>query len=114
MAADGLAPYVARTSAAMMLACRICRFWSNLMKDLTTCGISMWSNDIKCKYILSSLCKIEHVKGQTSFRPRQSCQGQSQRRHGRNGQCKIAIDLMVLHNIPPNMRYMDEPKELTT
>ena len=27
--------------------CRICRSWSYVRKDLSTCVISMWSNDIK-------------------------------------------------------------------
>ena len=31
--------------------CRICRSWSSLRKDLSTCVLSMWSNDIKCKYM---------------------------------------------------------------
>ena len=30
--------------------CRICRSWSYL-RILSTCFISMWSNDIKCKYV---------------------------------------------------------------
>ena len=33
------------------LLCRICKSWSYSRKDLSTCVISMWSNEIKCKYM---------------------------------------------------------------
>ena len=54
MAANALAPYVARTSAAMILNIDYVEYvgpglaWGGI---LSTCVISMWSNDIKCKYV---------------------------------------------------------------
>ena len=54
MAADALAPYVARTSAAMILTTRYIEYtgpsltWGRI---LSTCVKSMWRNDIKCKYM---------------------------------------------------------------
>ena len=51
MVADALAPYVTRTSAAMILTHYIEYVGPYLIwgKILSTCVISMWSNDIKCK-----------------------------------------------------------------
>ena len=54
MAADALAPYVARTSAAMILTMYYVEYvgpgltWGRI---LSTCVTQMWSNDIKCKYM---------------------------------------------------------------
>ena len=52
MAADALAPYDTRTSAAMILT-YVEYIGSGLTwgRILCTCVISKWSNDIKCKYI---------------------------------------------------------------
>ena len=52
MAADALAPYVARTSAAMIFDYREYVGPSHIRGSvLSTCVKSMWSNDIKCKYM---------------------------------------------------------------
>ena len=60
MAADALAPYVARTSISShgidyVEYVGLGLTWGNI---LSTCVISMWNNDIKCKYMFCSLRKI--------------------------------------------------------
>ena len=65
MAADALAPYVARTSAARSQGISSHDIdcveyvgpgltWGRI---LSTCVLSMWSNDIKCKYMFMFLLK---------------------------------------------------------
>ena len=51
MAADALAPYVARKSGLWYWLCRICRSLFTWGRMLSTCVISMWSNGIKWKYM---------------------------------------------------------------
>ena len=51
MDADALAPYVARTSAAMILTVEYVGPGLTWGRILSTCIISMWSNDINCKYM---------------------------------------------------------------
>ena len=53
MVADALAPYVARTSATMIDIDYVEYAGTGLTSGriLSTCVISMWSNDIKCKYM---------------------------------------------------------------
>ena len=50
MAANAMAPYVARTSAAIDYVEYVGPglTWGRI---LSTCVMSMWSNDIKCKYM---------------------------------------------------------------
>ena len=43
--------------------CRICRFLSYYGRMLSTCIISMWSNDIKCKYMFMLLLNNLARKG---------------------------------------------------
>ena len=43
--------------------CRICRSWFYLRRILSTCVISMWSNDIKCKYMFMFPLKNLACKG---------------------------------------------------
>ena len=52
MAADALAPYVARTSADDIHYIEYVGPGLTWGRILSTCVISMWSNDIKCKYML--------------------------------------------------------------
>ena len=65
MAADDLAPYVARTSAAMLLTMYIEYVGPGLTwwRILSICTISMWSNDIKCKYVFTFPLKNLARKG---------------------------------------------------
>ena len=51
MAADALAPYVTRTSAAMILTVEYVGPSITWGRILGTCVIWMWSNNIKCKYM---------------------------------------------------------------
>ena len=50
MAADALAPYVARTWAAMILTIEYVSPCLTLGRILSTCVMSVWNNDIKCEY----------------------------------------------------------------
>ena len=47
--------------------CRICRFLSYYGRMLSTCIISMWSNDIKCKYMFMLLLNNLARKGLRRF-----------------------------------------------
>ena len=51
MAADALAPYVTRTSEAMILTIEYVGPSLTWGSVLSTCVKSMWRNDIKCKYM---------------------------------------------------------------
>ena len=63
MAADALAPYVARTSAPWYSLYRICRSLSYLRTALSTCVISMWRDDTKYKYMFMFTLKNLARKG---------------------------------------------------
>ena len=63
MAADALAPYVARTSAAIIDFVEYVSPGLTWGRILSTCVISMWSNDIKCKYMFMSPLKNLARKG---------------------------------------------------
>ena len=52
MAADALAPYVASTSAAMILTIEYVGPAFTWGRILITCVISMWMIDTKCKYMI--------------------------------------------------------------
>ena len=63
MAADALAPYVATTSAAMILTVVYVGPGLTRGRILSTCVISMWSNDIKCEYMFMIPQKNSARKG---------------------------------------------------
>ena len=51
MAADVLAPCVARTSAAMILIMKNRQVLVLLEEEFQLCVLLVWRNDIKCKYM---------------------------------------------------------------
>ena len=57
MAPDALAPCVARTSAAMILTIEYVGPSLTWGRTSSTCVISMWRNDTKCKYMFMFLMK---------------------------------------------------------
>ena len=63
MTADALTPYVTRTSAAMILAVEYVGPGLTWGRILSTCVISMWSNDIIYKYMFMFPMKNLACKG---------------------------------------------------